>query len=306
MKIYHDLPESPGEHPVVLAIGFFDGMHRGHRAIVRSLMRLRKPGFRAVVLTFRNHPSTVLRPGNEPRLITTTEERVNLIAASGVDELYLIPFDESIARLPAESFLEEMLVRRLGIKALAIGENFRFGAKRGGDPIVAERVLSAHGIPVVAIPAVDDEGERVSSTRIRTAIGAGELDVANRLLGAPYALRGEVVLGKGRGHDLGFPTANLRVPKEKLIPADGVYAVVGRYDGRDHPGLVSIGTNPTFEGQHRTIEAWLRDFSGSIYGEELALRDFRFIREQRRFDSVDALLVQMRHDATHVAFPSFI
>ncbi|MBD5635649.1 MAG: hypothetical protein IAI49_14330 [Candidatus Eremiobacteraeota bacterium] len=150
-----------------------------------------------------------------------------------------------------------------------------------------------------------DSGERISSTRIRAAILGGDTATADRLLGASYALRGRIALGAGRGHDLGFPTANLIVPPEKTLPADGVYAAVGRHEGRDYNGLVSIGTNPTFDGTARTVEAWLLDFQHTVYGEELILRDFRFVREQRRFDDVEALLAQMRDDASHARFPSF-
>jgi len=290
---------------MVLAIGFFDGLHRGHREILKSLMRLRRPGYSAGVLTFRNHPSTHLRPDKVPPLIDTLEERVDLLASCGVDELFLVPFDDRIALLDARAFCDDILYGALGITKLVIGENFRFGKGRQGDATLAREKLGARGIEVIAVPPLMDNDDRISSTRIRAAILRGDMATANRLLGEPYSLRGRVVVGEGRGHDLGFPTANVAVPPEKTLPADGVYLVTGRHDGRDFRGLVSIGTNPTFEGTKRTVEAWLMDFQRTIYGEELALRDFRFIREQRKFDSIDELLVQMHEDATHVHFPSF-
>jgi len=305
VKIHHELARPAGDRPLVLAIGFFDGVHRGHREIVRALLRLRRPGYRAAILTFSNHPSTYLRPEKVPPLISTLEERVDLLADTGIDELFLVPFDARIASLEARAFLDDVVFDTLGARGLVVGENFRFGAQRRGDATLAREVLGARGVEIVAVPAMLDADDRISSTRIRAAIVRGDLATADRLLGEPFTLRGRVELGAGRGHDLGFPTANLAVPAEKTLPADGVYAVVARYDGRDYSGLVSIGTNPTFDGQNRTVEAWLRDFRRSIYGEELALRDFRFIREQRRFDSVDELLDQMRQDATHVSFPSF-
>jgi riboflavin kinase/FMN adenylyltransferase len=269
------------------------------------LLRLRRPGFRAAAITFKNHPATYLRPEHVPPLITTLEERVNLLASTGIDELFLVPFDERIANVDATAFLHDTLIGILGIRGLVVGENFRFGRGRSGTASLARDVLGERGVDVVAVPAVVDRDERISSTRIRAAILGGDTATADRLLGAPYTLRGRVSLGAGRGHDLGFPTANIVAAPEKTLPGDGVYACVGRYDGRDYRGLVSIGTNPTFDGTARTVEAWLLDFRASIYGEELALRDLRFIREQRRFDDVEALLAQMRDDASHARYPSF-
>jgi riboflavin kinase/FMN adenylyltransferase len=248
-----------------------------------------------------------LRPGTEPPLITTLEERVTLLGGLGIDELYIVPFDGAIATLTAERFVQEILIDTFDVRAIAIGENFRFGAGRGGDAQFARSLLEAHGRVVVAVPSVVVGGQRVSSTRIRAALGNGDVVAADELLGAPYTLRGPVVMGDGRGHDLGFPTANLAWPKEKLLPMDGVYTIVGRHDGRDYPGLASIGGKPTFlTGDAKAVEAWLRDFPATIYGEELALRNFRFIRPQRAFRTVAELLEQMQEDATQVRFPSFV
>lgn len=305
MKIHHEIEPPATGRPLVLAIGFFDGFHLGHREIVKTLLRLRRPGYRSAVLTFRNHPATHLRPDRVPPLISTVEERVNALAAAGVDELFLLPFDDRIAKVDAGSFCSEMLAKTLGIRALVIGENFRFGMGRSGDAALARESLAPLGIAVSAVAPLADDEARISSTRIRTALASGDMATANRLLGASYALRGRVALGAGRGHDLGFPTANLEVAPEKTVPADGVYSIVGRHDGRDYSGLVSIGTNPTFSGTKRTVEAWLLDFKHTVYGEDVILRDFTFIRAQRKFANVDDLLVQMRDDATHARFPSF-
>ena len=306
MKVHHRIEQPATQRPLVLAIGFFDGLHLGHREILRTLLRLRRPGYRAAVLSFRNHPSTFLRPDKVPPLLGTVEERVNLLASTGIDELFLVPFDERVARIGARAFCTDVIAGILGAKALVVGENFRFGAGREGDATLARETLAAYGTTVVAVPPFMDSDERVSSTRVRAAVLRGDMEAANRLLGESYAVRGRVVVGEGRGHDLDFPTANLAVPAEKTLPADGVYVVGARHDGRDYRGLVSIGTNPTFDGRTRTVEAWLLDFQETIYGQELTLRDFRFLREQRKFDSAEALLAQMREDATHVRFPSFL
>lgn len=305
VKIHHQIEAPSATRPLVLALGFFDGFHRGHREIVRTLLRQRRPGYRAAVLTFRNHPATHLRPVSVPPLISTVEERVNALAAAGVDELYLLPFDERIADIDARAFCLDVISGTLGAKTLVVGENFRFGSRRLGDATLARETLATVGTDVVAVERITDTDERVSSTRVREAILRGDMTTANRLLGGSYELRGRITLGAGRGHDLGFPTANLTVSPEKTLPADGVYAIVGRHDGRDYRGLVSIGTNPTFDGTMRTVEAWLLDFQRMVYGEELMLRDFRFVRDQRKFASVDELLVQMRDDASHAPYPSF-
>jgi riboflavin kinase/FMN adenylyltransferase len=306
VKVHHVLPERAPERAFVVAVGFFDGFHRGHRAIVREALRVRRAGERTAVLTFRDHPTAFLRPGHEPPMIATLEERVNAFARAGIDEAFVLPFDASVASLGPAQFLDETLIARLGARAMVVGENFRFGHKRAGDVAFAHAHLAEGGRTVVAVPNTLDGGERVSSTRIRAAIAAGELDFADRLLGAPFAVRGSVAFGAGRGHDLGYPTANVVVPAQKLLPPDGVYRVTGRHDGRDYIGLVSIGTNPTFDGTQRTVEAWLLDFNGALYGEELALRDFRFLRAQRRFGSVDELVAQMRDDASEVRFPTVV
>jgi riboflavin kinase / FMN adenylyltransferase len=164
--------------------------------------------------------------------------------------------------------------------------------------------FAERGLPFAAIENVLDGGERISSTRIRTLVTDGKLELADGLLGHSYELRGTVEVGFGRGHDLGFPTANLRVP-DKLLPKDGVYAAVARHDGRDHAALVSVGTNPQFDGKQHTIEAWLRDFHETIYGHEVVLRELRYLREQRLFASVDELVAQMQSDLEAIAFPSY-
>ncbi len=311
MKLHYELPQGDAyiaeraKHPLCVAVGVFDGFHLGHQAIVRTLLHERRAGERTAVFTFGEHPTAFLRPGQSPPQIATLAERVNAFARAGVDEMFILTFDERIASLSPQAFLDDVLVRQLGARLMVVGSTFRFGAKRVGDVAFAARHLGAQGRSVIGVENAQLDGERISSTRVRAAIAAGDVVLADRLLGSPYIVRGTVGFGAGRGHDLGFPTANIIVPPEKMLPPDGVYAITGRHDGHDYPGLVSIGTNPTFDGQARTVEAWLLDFQGSLYGEELALRDFRFVREQKKFSGVDELLAQMAIDATAVSFPSF-
>jgi riboflavin kinase / FMN adenylyltransferase len=301
VKIYHELFRE-NDRPLVLAIGFFDGMHRGHLEIAKAARRMRKPGYRVGVLTFAEHPAKFLRPGTEPPMITTTSERIDLFAQAGFEECFLITFDESIATLTPQAFLEKLTA--MGVQGVAVGSTFRFGHKRAGDAAIMAAYFAERNLPFVGVENVTHDGQRISSTRIRTLVGDGNLELADYLLGHSYELRGVVEVGFGRGHDLDFPTANITVP-DKLLPKDGVYASVARHDGRDHAALVSIGTNPQFGGTRRTVEAWLRDFHETIYGHELALRDLRYLREQRLFGSVDELIAQMRTDLEAVAYPSY-
>jgi len=304
VKILHELRWDSHE-PLILAIGFFDGMHRGHRDIARQAIGLRRLGWRTAALTFANHPASFLRPGQEPPLITTPEERIDLLAHAGYDACFFVPFDASIASQSAEHFLRETLIGALRVRGVVVGKSFRFGHKRLGDTEMMARVLGEAGIAFIPLePTVDAGGVRISSTRIREAIASGRMDSADELLGHSYEISGLVELGAGRGHGLGFPTANVSVPA-KLLPQDGVYAAVARFDGRDYPSLVSIGSNPTFEGGRRTVEAWLRDFEETIYGREIRLRDLRYVRAQERFERVDDLLAQMERDLDAVAYPSY-
>ncbi|MBV8333551.1 MAG: riboflavin biosynthesis protein RibF [Candidatus Eremiobacteraeota bacterium] len=303
MRLHHQ-PERDSARPLVLAIGFFDGFHRGHREIARATMRMRKPGWRSGVLTFANHPASFLRPGSEPPLLCTPEERIALFAAAGFEECFWLRFDDGIARLAPEAFLD-LLVDRMGVRGVAVGSTFRFGHKRAGDTALMADYFARRSVAFVPVGNVSDEEGRISSTRIRGLVARGDVAAADRLLGGTgYELRGTVEVGEGRGHALGFPTANLRLP-QKLLPKDGVYAATARHDGRDYAALVSIGTNPQFEGKQRTVEVWLRDFHHTIYGREIALRDLRFVRDQARFTSVEELVAQMRRDVEAVAYPSY-
>jgi len=303
MKLRHELARD-GVRPLVLAIGFFDGFHRGHREVARQTLRRRKPGWRSGILTFANHPASHLRPGTEPPLISTATERLELFARAGFDECFFVQFDEAVATLSPAEFLE-ILADRLHVRAVAVGATFRFGHKREGDVAFMNEFLSKRGIEIVAVDPLCDGESRISSTRIRELIAEGETASADRLLGGTgYEVRGPVEVGAGRGHALGFPTANVRLPS-KLLPKDGVYAATARYDGRDYAALVSVGTNPQFGAGRRTVEAWLRDFHHTIYGHELALRDFRYLREQRLFAEVRELIEQMQLDLQAIGYPSY-
>jgi riboflavin kinase/FMN adenylyltransferase len=271
--------ESAGRRSV--AVGTFDGVHLGHREVIRGSDS---------VLTFEPHPVSVVAPQHTPKLLTTIDRKAELIASLGVQELIVIPFDAAFAMRSADAFIDDVLVGALGAEQVSVGENFRFGHLAQGDA----RLLAADGrFATVVHPLLEVDGEIVSSSHIRALVLAGEVAEANRMLGSPFRLTGEVTHGDERGRDLGFPTANI-VPEEALAcPGHGVYACLA--DGR--PAAVSIGVRPTFvTGRGELIEAYLLDFDGDLYGQRLSLDFLQRLRGERRFDSAAALIEQMHRD----------
>jgi riboflavin kinase / FMN adenylyltransferase len=261
-----------------VAVGTFDGVHRGH---VRVIDAARRAGLRTSVLTFDPHPRAVL--GGDVELLATLERRLELLAGDGVEDVLVLRFDDELAGLSAQEFAERML-RGIGAEVVAAGETFRFGRGREGDLALLDRL----GFDVRRVPLV----ENVSSSRIRELVRAGAIGRAARLLGRPPEVEGIVVRGDGRGRELGFPTANLDVPTGLLVPPDGVYA---GWTG-DRRAAVSIGTNPHFDGVERRVEAHLLDFDGDLYGDRLVVELWEPIREQRRFGSLEELVTAIGDD----------
>jgi riboflavin kinase / FMN adenylyltransferase len=274
-----DVQRSKGRN---VAVGTFDGVHLGHREVIAGS---------DTVLTFDPHPVSVVAPQHTPKLLMTPARKAELIASLGVQELVVIPFDAEFAKRSADEFVEDVLVGALGAKRVAIGENFRFGHKAQGDP----KLLEADARFTTAVhPLLEIDGEIVSSSHIRGLVLAGELGEANRLLGAPFQLCGEVTHGDQRGRELGFPTANLVPQEEFACPGHGVYACLA--DGR--PAAVSVGVRPTFKtGRGELIEAYLLDFDGDLYGQTLCIEFLARLRGERRFDTAAALIEQMHRDA---------
>lgn len=261
-----------------VAVGTFDGVHRGHLRVIEAA---RRAGLRPAVVTFDPHPRAVL--GGRVELLASLERRLELFADAGVEDALVLTFDEELASLSAEEFAAQML-RGIGAETIAAGETFRFGRGREGDLDLLARL----GFDVRRVPLV----EHVSSSRIRELLHAGEPERAATLLGRPPEVEGIVVRGDGRGRKLGFPTANLDLPEELLVPPDGVYA---GWAG-DRRAAVSIGTNPHFDGVDRRVEAHLLDFDGDLYGERLVVEIWSPIREQRRFESLDELVAAIGDD----------
>lgn len=300
MQIIRSIDAYDRSDGLLLSIGVFDGVHIGHRAVLRSLVERRRSGELAAALTFEHHPQAFLHPEAAPKQIATADEKVNLLAGCGLDLLFLLPFDDRIAQTDAETFLRDVLVSRLHVKQLVVGDNWRFGKGRAGDVALARRVLESLGCRFECAVLAQGDGDTISSSRIRSLIEERRFDEADRLLGSPYTVRGIVEAGDGRGHVLGFPTANLRVSDEKLVPPDGIYSAIAHHDGVDRTAVVSIGSKPTFGGTQRAIEAYLIDFDGSIYGDQVALRSWHHVRDQVRYDGPEALVRQMRLDVETV------
>jgi len=268
-----------------LAIGEFDGLHLGHREVIRGA---------DTVLTFEPHPRTVVAPDSAPKLLTSLATKTDLVASLGVDELVVIPFDgDRMAQTP-EEFIDHELVERLGAQRVSVGENFRFGNRARGD---ADLLRAQQAFETRVVKLVELEGEIISSTHIRGLVAAGDVANAARFLGAPFHMRGLVAHGDKRGRTLGFPTANLVPDPRLIVPDHGIYACRAAVDGETYIAAVNVGVRPTFKtGRGLLVEAFLLDFDGDIYGHELRLDFLDRLRGERRFDSVDALIEQMGQD----------
>jgi riboflavin kinase / FMN adenylyltransferase len=278
------LPDAQ-RRPRRIAVGEFDGVHLGHRAVIEGS---------DTVLTFEPHPLAVIRPEAAPKLLTTLERKAQLVAQLGVEELVVIPFDQAFSQRSAEQFVDEILIEQLQATHVAVGENFRFGKGARGD---TELLRSHPEFETRVVPLVEVEGEVVSSSHIRGLVLAGEVDHAAVFLGAPFQMRGEVVGGDRRGRELGFPTANL-VPDQALIqPGHGIYAARASVEGQTYGAAVNVGVRPTFKTDMVVlVEAYLLDFDGDLYGKTLAIDFLARLRGERRFASVDALVEQMQRD----------
>jgi riboflavin kinase/FMN adenylyltransferase len=278
------LPDA-APRPRRVAIGEFDGVHLGHRAVIEGS---------DTVLTFEPHPLAVIRPEAAPRLLTTLERKAELVAQLGVEELVVIPFDHAFSKRSAEDFVERILVEQLRATHVSVGENFRFGHSARGDTALLQ---ACERFETRVVPLVEVEGEVVSSSHIRGLVLAGEVEHAARFLGAPFGMRGEVVGGDRRGRELGFPTANL-VPDQSLIqPGHGIYAARATFDGETYGAAVNVGVRPTFKTDLvLLVEAYLLDFAGDLYGKTLAIDFLARLRGERRFASAQALIEQMHRD----------
>ena len=302
LRGHHRIAPSPS----VLTIGNFDGVHRGHRALLESLVAAGKRlGLPPTVLTFEPHPREFFDPKNAPRRLVTLREKLELLSDSGVEVVMVARFNAEFARLSADAFVEHVLVRALKTRHVMIGDDFRYGARRAGGFSHLQHMGQQHGFTVEAMHTMLLDGERVSSSGVRAALDAGDMDLAAQLLGRPYSFDGRVVHGDKRGRQLGFPTANIRI-KHNPLPMTGVFAVEVRRQDRqagrlaEAPplyGVANLGVRPTVEGTRPLLEIHVFDFAGDLYGAHLNVRFLKKIREEMKFPGLDALTAQIAKDA---------
>jgi riboflavin kinase/FMN adenylyltransferase len=298
MKVYYDLDEYSESLPYpVVTLGNFDGIHLGHQEIFRILRQEAEVNQgTALVITFFPHPLKVLHPDRAPRLITNIQDRVELMECFGIDRVLCLPFNREFAEWDAERFVLEILVRKLGIKKVLVGEDFRFGKNREGGINFLKKKGGPFGYTVRKIEPVRVDGMEISSTRIRQSIQEGLIRESTAMLGRPYNISGMVVTGDKRGRTLGYPTANL-VTEAELIPPNGVYAVRVVLGEETKPGVASLGIKPTFSGKQYSIEAHIFDFDQDIYGKSMRMEFVERIREERSFPDPRALVEQIDRDA---------
>lgn len=287
----------------VVTIGAYDGVHRGHQAVIEQVRQQAEVlDARSVVVTFDRHPASIVRPESAPLLLTDIDQKLELLASTGLDATCIVKFDEDSSREAPSDFVKRVLVDGLSAKRVIIGEDFHFGYKRGGNVALLRELGPKFDFDVTPIELIsrgDGVDEPVSSTAIRRALAGGQVELATQLLGHHFEVRGVVVHGDQRGRTIGFPTANIEVPNQVCIPADGVYAgVFVRQDGTKHNCAINLGRRPTFyeHADHSMLEAHLLDFSENLYGETVKLTFTHFLRGERKFENIDALKMQLKLD----------
>ena len=300
MNVCFEIPSLT--QPVSLALGTFDGLHLGHRQVIGEMSRqARIHQLPQWVFTFQNHPAEVLRPDLAPPLLTTWPEKLTLLRqAAELEGIIMLPFDEAFSHTAPEDFVREILVKRLQVSELAVGFNFHFGYQAKGSPALLQKMGKELDFGVEVVPACEAGGQPISSTRIRQLITGGELEAALTLLDGHFLIQGEVIRGQGiAAKILGVPTANLKLEHErKVLPPKGVYACLVRLPGQagSHPAVMNLGNRPTFAGQSLSLEVYVMDFEGDLYGQTLEVYLQAFLRPEQRFEGPEALKVQIRKD----------
>jgi riboflavin kinase/FMN adenylyltransferase len=307
VRVITDLsvPPWPGERAAI-TIGAYDGVHRGHQAVIAEVRRrAAELSAHSVVVTFDRHPASVVRPESAPKLLTDLDQKLELLAATGIDATVVVRFDDAQSKEEPLAFAQRVLVDCLATAAIVVGEDFHFGRSRGGNVATLRELGATAGFEVYPLPLVartDGPDESLSSTAIRRAMAGGQVELAAEMLGHAFEARGNVVQGDQRGRLLGFPTANVEVPKAVCLPSDGVYAGwYTRPDGSRHMCAINLGRRPTFyeHADHSLLEAHLLDFQDDLYGEHARVEFMHFLRSERKFEGIDALIGQLKNDVDH-------
>ncbi|MEY4012343.1 MAG: hypothetical protein RIT22_1467 [Bacteroidota bacterium] len=298
MKIFHSINEFHSDKKTILTLGTFDGVHIGHAAILKKLTQNTADGkFESAVLTFFPHPRMVLQGKSDLKLLNTINEKIDLLEKIGIENLIIHPFDANFSQLSAEEFVKTVLVDQLHIQKIIIGYDHRFGKNRTANIDDLTAFGLKYGFEVEQISAQEINDISISSTKIRTALEDGEINLANEYLGYSYFLSGTVVKGKQLGRTIGFPTANIELEEEyKLVPKNGVYIVAAEIDGKSVYGMMNIGFNPTVQGKKRTIEVHFFDFDLDIYDRQIRVAILQHIRSEEKFESVEFLKIQLGKD----------
>lgn len=300
MKIFKSLDEIKRDDCCILTTGTFDGVHRGHQAIIKNLQySVSRDNECVTIVTFEPHPQFVIKSPqkNGLKLLTTIEEKILILEDLKIDRLIIVPFTEKFAQLSSQQFIENILVKKIGFKKIVIGYDHAFGKNRQGNYEILEQLRQKYGYSIVVLSAFSLDGVIVSSTKIRKLLLTGKVELASKYLGRNYRLKGKVIRGEGRGRTFNIPTANIEpVSREKLIPKDGIYAAWARLGGQVYKAVLYIGTKPTFAFNRRTIELHIFNFSGNLYGQTLEIEFKTRIRDDFHFEHVEQLIKQVEKD----------
>ena len=297
MKIFHGTENANIQKPTVLTLGVFDGLHLGHQRIMQTVVeRSNTVGAHPTAITFDPHPRAVLHPESAPPLLQTLDQRLANLEVLGIEQAIVVPFTREFAGIDAEEFLKEIVHDRLQAKEVYLGKGFAFGKNRGGNIDLLRKMSAELGFFADEVPEVCLRGKRISSSKIRHLLADGHVNLVRRMLGRPYGVEGVIIRGNRRGHTIGFPTANLK-PHNRVVPKFGVYATATLLDGVWRRSITNIGVRPTFENEAEpSIETYIFDFDGDLYGDVLRVRFLHRIRDERKFSGVEELTAQIERD----------
>ncbi len=297
MKIIEDFKNYTEKTPKVLSLGMFDGVHLGHISIINQLKeKAKEKGLQTALLSFWPHPRKVFNPNDELKLLTTLEEKISLLEKSDIDLLFLKKFDEEFRNLTGEEFIRQILVEKLNAKSIIIGHDHVFGKNKSGNFELLQKLSTELGYEVAQLNAVKEGEFNISSTKIRNCLGNGNIIGANKMLGYHYSISGKVIDGKKLGRTIGYPTANLEINELKLLPKKGAYIVEVFVKNKFYKGMLSIGTNPTVNGEKLTVEVYILDFNEDIYGENITINFRDFLHEEIKFESLEKLIERLDED----------